>query len=59
MFDVVVLRSPDVLAQFGGVSVLLVVKCCDMILYLTLNLFSVSPMYVSVLLLPFRVTEAW
>ena len=31
MFDVVVLKSPDVLAQFGGVSVLVVVKCCDMI----------------------------
>ena len=28
-------------------------------LYLTLNSFSVSPMYVSVLLLSFRVTEAW
>ena len=31
MFDVVVLKSPDVLAQFGGVSVLVVVKCCDVI----------------------------
>ena len=28
-------------------------------LYLTLNSFSVSPMYVSVLLLSCRVTEAW
>ena len=28
-------------------------------LYLTLNSFSVSPMYVSVLLLSFHVTEAW
>ena len=31
MFDVVVLKSPDVLAQFGGVSVHVVVKCCDVI----------------------------
>ena len=31
MFDVAVLKSPDVLAQFSGVSVLVVVKCCDMI----------------------------
>ena len=31
MFDVVVLKSPDVLTQFGGGSVLVVEKCCDMI----------------------------
>ena len=31
MFDVVVLKSPDVLAQFGGVSVLVVAKCWEMI----------------------------
>ena len=59
MFDVVVFEGPDMLAEFGGVSVLAWRNDAVWFLYLVLKLFSVSPMYVSVLLLSLRVTVAW
>ena len=31
MFNVVVLMSPDALVEFGGVSVLVVAKFCEMV----------------------------
>ena len=61
MFDVVVFEGPDMLAEFGGVSVFAVAWRNDAVwfLYLVLKSFSVSPMYVSVVLLSLRVTVAW
>ena len=56
MLDVVVFEGPDVLAEFGGVSVF---SLAVWFLYPVLKSFSVSPMYVSVVLLSLRVTVAW
>ena len=55
MFDVVVFEGPDMLAEFGGVSVLAWRNDAVWFLYLVLKSFSVSPMYVSVVLLSLRV----
>ena len=57
MLDVVVSEDPDVLAEFGGVSVWQ--NDAVWFLHLLLKSFSVSPMYVSVVLLSLRVTVAW
>ena len=53
MLDVVVFEDPDMLPEFGGVSVFSVAESRgrnDVVwfLYLVLKSFSVSPMYVSV-----------
>ena len=58
MFDVVVFEGPDMLAEFGGVFVFSVAECVVWFLYLVLKSFSVSPMYVPVVLLSLRVTVA-
>ena len=44
MLDVVVFEGPDVLAEFGGVSVFGVAECAVWFLYLVLKSFSVIPM---------------
>ena len=60
MFDVIVFEGPDVLAEFVGVSVFIVWRNDAVwFLYLVLKSFSVSLMYVSVVLLSLRVTVAW
>ena len=56
MFDVVVFEGPDMIAEFGGVSVF---GDAVWFLYLVLKSFSVSPMHISVVLLSLRVTVAW
>ena len=62
MFDVVFFEGPDMLAKFVGVSVFSVAEAwrndAVLFLYLLLKSFSVSPMYVSVVLLSLRVTVA-
>ena len=53
-------KGPDMLAEFDGVSVFFAWRNDAVwFLYLVLNLFSVSPMYDSVVLLSLRVTVAW
>ena len=59
MFDVVVFEGPDVLAEFGEFLCLAWRNDAVWFLYLVLKSFSVSPMYVSVVLLSLRVTVAW
>ena len=62
MFDVVFFEGPDMLAEFVGVSVFSVAEAwrndAVLFLYLLLKSFSVSPMYVSVVLLSLRVMVA-
>ena len=59
VFDVVVFEGPDMLAEFGGVLCLAWRNDAVWFLYLVLKSFSVSSMYVSVVLLSLRVTVAW
>ena len=60
MLDVVVFEGPDVSAEFSGVFVFSAWRNDAMwFLYFVLKSFSVSPMYVSVVLLSLRVTAAW
>ena len=61
VFDVIVFEGSDMVAEFGGVSILCLPWRNDAVwfLYLVLKSFFVSPMYVSVVLLSLRVTVAW
>ena len=60
MVNVIFFKGPDMFAEFGRVSVFCVCRIDAVwFLYLVLKSFSVSPMYVSVVLLSLRVTVAW
>ena len=60
MVNVAVFNIPDVFAEFGRVRVCLRDGMMTVwFLYLVLKSFSVSPMYVSEVLLLLRVTVAW
>ena len=59
MVNVIFLKGPDMFAEFGRVSVFCVLEQCGVVLYLVSKSFSVSLMYVSVVVLSSRATVAW
>ena len=60
MVNVISLKGPDMFAEFGRVSVFCVLERCGVVsVSIVLKSFSVSLMYVSVVVLSSRATVAW